>query len=184
MIDLILLESVPGLGRPGDSVRVKPGYARNYLLPKRKAAPPTQDILRGLAKLKQKAEEEEREAIANFTELAEKLNGFRVVINARATEEGHLFGSVTERDIQDSLEASGWQIPPRSVRLETHVKEAGETEAEIHLYADISTKVVLEVIPVDAEGQPIEILEAEEPTETPDESGDDEVRSAPAEADI
>ncbi len=182
MIDLILLESVPGLGRPGDAVRVKSGYARNYLLPTRKAAAPTQDILRGLTKLKHKAEEEEREAVASFTELSEKLNGFKVIINARATEEGHLFGSVTERDIQDALESAGWNIPPRSVRLETHVKEAGETEAEIHLYGDISTKVVLEVIPVDAEGQAIEMVEREELKETPDES-DDEPRHTPPDYD-
>ena len=86
MVDLILLESVSGLGRPGDKVKVRPGYARNYLLPQRKASPVNPDVLRNLDKLKAKAEEEERAMVSSMTELAGKLQGFEVELSARATE--------------------------------------------------------------------------------------------------
>ncbi len=177
MVDLILLESVTGLGRPGDKVRVRPGYARNFLLPQHKAAPVNADVLRNLTKLKAKADEEERAMVSSMTELAAKLSGCEVEILARATEEGHLFGSVTEKDIQDALTAQGWELPVRCVRLELHVKEAGASEAIVHLYGTIETAVKVNVVPVDAEGNVIEVVQPARPAATtaaaePDADGD------------
>ena len=173
---LILLESVEGLGRPGDQVNVKNGFARNYLLPERKAVVLTEDSLRMLGKLKVKAEEEERAMISSMEELAVKLRGLHVEVMARATEEGHLFGSVTEKDIHGAIVAAGWDVTQRAVRLPMHLKDSGVHEVVLHLYGDITEKITVEVVPIDMEGTRIDSSEAgEEP------AGDAEEESAPGE---
>jgi large subunit ribosomal protein L9 len=180
-VELILLQSVEGLGRPGDQVKVRAGYARNYLLPTGRAVPVSKDVLRGLAKLKAKAEAEEKALINTMAELGQKIAGVTVQIRARSTEEGHLFGSVTEKDIHHALTVAGWQLPPRAVRLHSHLKEAGTTDVELHLHGEIMAVVKVEVVPVDAEGNKITIVAAEPREETPEEeaAGEPEV---PAEA--
>jgi len=161
-MDVILIESVTGLGRPGDEVAVRPGFANNFLFPQRKAVPVSAEARRAIPRLKVKAEEEERALVASMKELAAKLDGFEVELRARATEEGHLFGSVTDKDVQTALEAAGWaQLPARAVRLEQHLKESGTHEVELHLYADIATTVKVVVVPVDVDGNPIELVTAE-----------------------
>jgi len=180
-VELILLQSVEGLGRPGDQVKVRAGYARNYLLPTGKAVPVSADVLRGLAKLKAKAEAEERALVSTMGELAQKITGATVQIRARSTEEGHLFGSVTDKDIHHALTAAGWQLPARAVRLHAHLKEAGTSDVELHLHGEIVATVKVEVVPVDAEGNKITVVAAEPREETPEEeaAGEPEV---PAEA--
>jgi len=163
-VKLILLESVYGLGRPGDEVNVKAGYARNFLVPQRKAVRHSADTVRLLDKLRRKAKEEERAMISSMQELAGKLEGFAVQVQARATDEGHLFGSVTEKDIQFALEAAGWDVPQRAVRLPAHLKDAGEQDVELHLHGEIRAMIKVDVVPVDAEGQPIELTTAAEET--------------------
>jgi large subunit ribosomal protein L9 len=157
-MELILLQSVEGLGRPGDQVKVRAGYARNFLLPRGKAVPLSADALRGLSKLKKKADEEEKALLSTMEALAAKIAGAQVQITARATEEGHLFGSVTDRDVLAALVAAGWQVPPRSVRLAAHIKQAGTTDVELHLHGAIIASVKVEVVPVDVEGNRIEVV--------------------------
>lgn len=159
-MELILLQSIEGLGRPGDQVKVRAGYARNFLLPRGKAVPVSPDALRSLSRLKQRAEEEERALVSTMEALAQKIQGAQVSITARATEEGHLFGSVTERDVHAALTAAGWQVPARAVRMAAHLKEAGTAEVEVHLHGSIAATVKVEVLPVDAEGNRIEITAA------------------------
>lgn len=161
---LILLESVDGLGRPGDEVKVKAGYARNYLIPERLALRLDADSQRMRAKLIVKAEEEEKAMISSMEELKGKIQGQHFEIPARATDEGHLFGSVTEKDIHVAMTAANWDVPQRVVRLSAHIKEAGEHEVELHLHGDILATIGITVIPVGVEGLPIEIV-AEEPGE-------------------
>jgi len=157
-MELILLQSVEGLGHPGDQVKVRDGYARNFLMPRGKAVPVSPDALRGLSKLKKRAEEEEKALLSTMEQLAAKIAGTQVQITARATEEGHLFGSVTERDVHHALTAAGWQLPLRAVRLVAHLKEAGTTDVELHLHGTITAVVKIEVLPVDAEGNRIEVV--------------------------
>jgi large subunit ribosomal protein L9 len=168
---LLLLETVEGLGRPGDQVDVKAGFACNYLLPQSKAVRVNSDTLRMLTRLKEKADAEERAMISSMQELADKINGFEVEVAARATEEGHLFGSVTEKDVHAALVAAGWNdLTIRQVRMMNgHIKEGGVEEVELHLYGEITAKVAVTVIPVDSEGLTIEV---EEPEETEDDSED------------
>lgn len=155
---LLLIQSVEALGHPGDQVNVKPGYARNYLLPQGKAVPVTKDSLRMLPRLKAKAEEEERHLVGSMKDLAAKINGVSVVIQARATDEGHLFGSVTERDVQLALAAAGWNVTVRQVRMTAHLKDAGESVVPLHLYGDIQAEIKVVVIPIDSDGQPVEVV--------------------------
>ena len=183
-MQLILIESVDGLGRPGDKVKVKAGFARNYLLPRGKALPVGPDVLRNLDKLKARAEEEERAMISSMEELRSRMQGTEVVVHARATEEGHLFGSVSEKDIQESLERSGWKLPPRAVRLEHHhLKEAGSYEVDVHLYGEIGAQVKVEVVPVDIEGNPIEIVEGAAERSAAADEGDEDAMDADGEDD-
>lgn len=168
---LLLLESVYGLGRPGDQVTVKPGYARNYLIPQRLATRVTNDSLRMLARLKQKADEEERAAISSAQDLASKIAGFAVAIQGRATEDGHLFGSVTEKDVHHALVLAGWDVPLRAVRMVHPIKEAGVTEVELHFYAEIGATVSVDVQPIDSDGN---LVVPEEKLETPDEEAEGE----------
>lgn len=163
MLEVILLEKVGGLGVPGDQVRVKPGFALNFLLPQGKAERVNPDVLRRLPALKEKAEREESVLVASMEELAQKLDGTAVKIEARSTEEGHLFGSVTEKEITAALVSEGWDgLPDRAIRLEEHIKEAGDFEALAHLYGEIEAAIKVTVVPVDAEGNIIEVVEVEE----------------------
>ncbi len=159
---LILLESVDGLGRPGDQVNVKNGFARNYLLPQRKAVVLTEDSMRMLGKLQAKAEAEERALISSMEELASKIKGLEIAVEARATEEGHLFGSVTEKDIHGAIEAAGWEVALRAVRLPSHLKDCGVHEVTLHLYGEITADIQVEVVPIDMEGNRIEPVVEEE----------------------
>ncbi|MFT7462870.1 MAG: large subunit ribosomal protein L9 [Pseudohongiellaceae bacterium] len=168
---LLLLESVPGLGRPGDQVSVKDGYARNFLLPKRHAVRLTDDSLRMLGSLNRKADEEERAMISSMEELAQKIKGTVVNVEARATDEGHLFGSVTEKDIHLALVAAGWDVEQRMVRMEFHLKEAGETEVSMHLYGEIVVLIKVNVVPLDMDGM---VIDLSDPGGLEEDDGDDE----------
>ena len=182
-MELILLETVEGLGRPGDQVKVRSGYARNFLLPKRKAVPVSADVLRNLSKLKAKAEAEERAMVSTMEDLAKRISGFQVQIPARATEEGHLFGSVTDKDVHAALGAAGWTLPLRAVRLAMHPKHAGIAEVPLHLHGEITATVKVEVVRVDAEANKITVVapppqpEPVAPAEGEDE-GEDEAGTA------
>ena len=181
-MELILLQSVEGLGRPGDQVKVRDGYARNFLLPKGKAVPLSPNALRGLSKLKQKADEEEKALLSTMEELARKIEGTVLKISARATEEGHLFGSVTERDVHVALTTGGWTVPLKSVRMAAHLKEAGVTDVPLHLHGSIVATIKIEVVPVDAEGNTIDIKAPAPQAEQPA-APEDEETAVPAEAD-
>jgi large subunit ribosomal protein L9 len=179
-MELILLETVEGLGRPGDQVKVRPGYARNFLLPRRKAVPLSADVLRNLSKLKAKAEAEERAMISTMEDLAKRISGFQVQIPARATEEGHLFGSVTDKDVHAALGVAGWTLPLRAVRMLAHLKEAGLAEVPLHLHGEITATIRVEVVPVDSEGNKMTVVApapepvAAAPVEAADEDGEDQ----------
>jgi len=183
-MELILLESVEGLGRPGDQVKVKAGYARNFLLPTAKAVRLSADSLRGIDKLKQKAEAEDRAMLSSMEEMAQKIAGAEVEISARATSEGHLFGSVTDKDVHAAFVAAGWDLPVRAVRLPAHLKESGPADVTLHLYGEITAEVRVVVVPVDAEGVGIELdAEAGEPTEASDEGDEGDEGDASGDAD-
>jgi large subunit ribosomal protein L9 len=145
-IQLILNEEVPNLGAPGDVVKVRAGYARNYLLPRKLAVEANPKNLRafehqkGLAMLK-------REALKNKARgLKEKLDALSLTVSARAGEEGKLFGSVTNIDVDHALRVRGIEIDRRKIQLFEPIKQLGDYTIPIRLEAEVEAGLKLSVV--------------------------------------
>jgi large subunit ribosomal protein L9 len=146
-MEVILREEVPHLGTTGDIVKVKPGYARNYLLPRGLAVAADRRNVKELEHLKRvSAEKRDRERRAAET-LAQKLTALRLSIKARAGEEGKLFGSVTNQDIEKALEAAGHPIDRRRIRLAEPIKTLGEHMIPVHLGTGVDAHLTVIVAP-------------------------------------
>lgn len=140
---LILREAVDHLGRPGDLVNVKPGFARNYLIPQGLAYRATQANVRLIEEESRVAEEQARRAYLEANRQASRLEGLTLHFTARASEEGTLFGSVTAKDILERAEQSelGFELDKRSVQLEEPIKSVGEHVVHVRLPAGVETEV-------------------------------------------
>jgi len=146
-MEVILREEVPHLGTTGDIVKVKPGYARNYLLPRGLAVAADRRNVKELEHLKRvSAEKRDRERRAAET-LAQKLTALRLSIKARAGEEGKLFGSVTNQDIEKALEGAGYPIDRRRIRLAEPIKTLGEHMIPVHLGTGVDAHLTVIVAP-------------------------------------
>jgi large subunit ribosomal protein L9 len=146
-MEVILREDVPHLGSIGDIVKVKPGYARNFLFPRGLAviADPRQ---RRVLEHNKRVIAEKRERVLNAARsLAQRLEGLRVVVRARAGQEGKLFGSVTNLDIERALSAQGLAVERRRIRLDEPIKHLGEHRISIHLEAGVDAEVRVHVEP-------------------------------------
>jgi len=146
-VKLVLIEDVLHLGKQGDLVEVKPGYARNYLLPNSLATIPTQHNLRQLDKYKERVQKAREAKIADLKVLAEQIQRSNVTIEANANEEGHLYGSVGPDEISKALKARNLSVDSAMVRLAGVIKETGVyKEVPIHLGYEIETKVDVTVV--------------------------------------
>ena len=146
MMEVLLRKDVERLGRMGDVVKVTDGYARNFLLPKRIAVPVTSDNLRQLDKVKQARAQREVEEMERVTRQAEMLEGFLCFLAARATEQGHLFGSVGAAQVAEQLAASGFEgIRPTNVNLERPIDSVGDYEVELMLHPKVRTHILVRV---------------------------------------
>ena len=143
---LVLIEDVPHLGKQGDLVDVKPGYARNYLLPNSLATVPTEHNLKQLERYKDRVHKAREARIADLKVLAEQIQRVNVSIESNANEEGHLYGSVGPVEISKALKARNLNVEPEMVRLEGVVKECGLYEVPLHLGHEIETKVQIAVV--------------------------------------
>jgi len=149
---VVLIKDVEKLGKEGDVVEVKPGYARNYLLPKRLAVEATPANLKLAEKKREQRIKKEQERIEQMKSLAEKLSTVKLVFHKKAGEKNRLFGSVTSKDIVESLqETYNITVDKKNIHLEHPIKELGKFEVEIHLYEDINTKIEVVVEPVEGE---------------------------------
>ncbi len=145
-MELLLKQSVDQLGRIGDVVTVKAGYARNFLLPLGYAVPVTKANREEIEAAREQALAEERQRVDTLKELAAKLAEASVTIEGRANDEGHLFGSVSAAQIADALREKGFTIDPKSIRLESPLKEIGVFDVDVHLHADVETKTKVWVV--------------------------------------
>lgn len=145
-IKLVLIEDVMHLGKQGDLVEVKPGYARNYLLPNSLATVPTEHNLKRLERYKDRVQKAREAKVADLKVLAEQIQRVNVSIEANANEEGHLYGSVGPVEISKALKGRNLNVEPEMVRLEGLVKECGLYEVPLHLGHDIETKVQIAVV--------------------------------------
>ena len=144
---LILLQKVVNLGGLGDTVTVKPGYGRNFLVPQGKAVPAT---AANVAMFEAKRAEYQAKAdavLADAHKRLEGLEGAEVTIAANASTEGKLFGSVTTRDVAEALTAAGHKVEKSEVVMgEGPIRRTGEFEVSVNLHAEVSTKVKLHVV--------------------------------------
>jgi large subunit ribosomal protein L9 len=145
VVDLILLQRVEKLGQMGDLVKVKPGYARNYLLPQKKAIRANKD---NLARFEQQRVQLEALNIKRREEaerIAERVQGLSVVIIRQAGESGSLYGSVSSRDIADGCTAGGLSVNRSQVILEQPIKSLGLTSVRVVLHPEVSMQVTVNV---------------------------------------
>lgn len=148
-MEVILREDVPHLGNIGDLVKVKPGFARNYLLPRGLAVVADKRNLRALEHEQRVAAEKRERALRSAETQAQKLSAMRVTLKARAGEEGKLFGSITNLDIERALAAEGLSVDRRRIRLEDPIKQLGEHRVTVQLGVGVSGEVVVVVEPVE-----------------------------------
>jgi len=145
-MQVILRKDVPKLGKAGDVVKVRDGFARNYLLPKGLAILANQKNLQALEKERKiilaKAERERKKAQS----LAEKLQGLTLTLYRRAVEEGRLYGSVSAVDIAKALNEKGFEIEKSQVLLEEPIKTVGTYEVNLRLSGDLVLPIKVEVI--------------------------------------
>jgi large subunit ribosomal protein L9 len=146
LTELILTESVPGLGAEADVVKVRRGYARNYLLPRKMAYEVTPAALRKLNALKQKRAEREARELNDAQELARRIGKTKFVFALETGESGKAFGSVTAQDIVNRLKNEvGLEIDRHKIALERPVKDTGEHEVAIKLHHDVTAQLVFQV---------------------------------------
>ena len=145
-MELLLKQNVEQLGRIGDVVKVKSGYARNYLLPRGLAVMVTKSNLADIERARAQALVEEQQRLSGLKELATKLGEASVTIEGRANAEGHLFGSVTAMQIAGALRDKGVPVEEKHVRLEQPLKEIGVYDVPIQLHATVEATVKVWVV--------------------------------------
>ncbi|MEX1081439.1 MAG: 50S ribosomal protein L9 [Halofilum sp. (in: g-proteobacteria)] len=145
-MQVILVQNVGNLGKLGDVVRVKPGYARNYLVPHGIARAATPENVKAIEARRVEFEREEAAKMESAKGRHAQLDGRRITLQARVGAEGKLFGSVSAGDIADALTADGVEVEKRELRLpEGPLRETGEFEIGVHVYSDLDATVTVVV---------------------------------------
>ena len=145
-MEIILRQAVENLGTTGDVVKVKAGYARNYLLPHGLAYEATPGNLKRIQQERERLEAAENERRSAAQGLAEKLEQVSLTFSARVGEEGKLFGSVTAADVAQQLEAQGFHVEKRQIDLHEPIKALGVYRVPIRLHADVKPEIRVWVI--------------------------------------
>jgi large subunit ribosomal protein L9 len=177
-MEVILREDVPKLGVIGDVVKVKAGYARNYLLPKGKAVTADRRSLRSLEHEKALIQLKKEKEMGDVDTRQKVFDGVAVEIEARAAKSGHLFGSVTASDVSRLLEERGLVINKHDVQLVTPIKEAGDHEVPVHVGHGVLATIKVAVMAIggddddtDEEVAALEEAVADELSAATDEAG-------------
>ena len=148
-IKLVLTEDVLYLGKQGDVVEVKPGYARNYLLPMALATAPSEHNLKQLETYKKRVGEAREAKVADLKALSEQIGRVpHVTIEANANDEGHLYGSVGAAEISKALKGKNLKVETDMVKLDGVIKECAIYEVALALGYDIEAKVKVMVVPL------------------------------------
>jgi large subunit ribosomal protein L9 len=145
-MEVILREDVEKLGNRGQVVKVAPGYARNFLLPKRLAVAATDSNRKIVEQERQAHLRKEAKVKSESEDLAKLLNGVSVTISQKAGENDQLFGSVTVKDVADALAAKNYTIDRRKIQLEEPIKHLGEFKVPVRLHKDVTAEVTVNVI--------------------------------------
>ena len=147
-MNVILLERIGNLGDLGDEVAVKPGFARNFLIPQGKAVRATPENRSVFEERRAELEKVANERLGEARERAEKLEGTSITIVVKAGEEGKLYGSVGTQDIADAVTAKGVEVEKSEVKLpEGTIRAVGEYEIDLQLHSDVTVTIALSVVP-------------------------------------
>ena len=150
-IQLLLIQSVENLGQQGDVVEVRPGYANNYLVPQGLATIATDHHKRMVEKHREKLNQIERSRMAGLQALADQITAQSITIEANATDDGHLYGSVGPDEIMEALRQHNFSVNPDQIRLEGPLKELGLYTIRIHIALDIEAAPKVWVVPAVSE---------------------------------
>jgi large subunit ribosomal protein L9 len=152
-MEVILMERIEKLGQMGDVVRVKPGYARNYLLPKGKARRATKENLAVFEEQRAQLEAENLERRQEAEKVAEKMQGLSVIILRQAGESGQLYGSVNGRDIAEAVTEAGFTVGRSQIDLNKVIKTLGLHDLQVRLHAEVSVDLRVNVARTEAEAE-------------------------------
>ncbi len=144
-VKVILLRKVAKLGLIGDLVNVKPGFARNYLLPKKIALRATKENLKYFEEQKAQIEKENESTKIEAQKIADKMNSLVIALARQASEKGQLYGSVTSRDIANAIKEQGYKITASQINLNTPIKSLGIYELNVELHPEVSVIVKLSI---------------------------------------
>jgi large subunit ribosomal protein L9 len=143
---VILKEDVHGLGKAGQIINVKDGYARNFLFPKGLALVADEKNMRLLEYQKKKFEEQAKKKRQDAESIAERLTGIQITIKSKAGEDQKLFGSITSKDIAEALQKEGFSIERKQIMISEPIKRLGEYEVEVKLHSNINAKLKINVV--------------------------------------
>ena len=144
-MEVILREDISNLGTRGQVVKVAPGYARNFLIPKKLAVTATESNKKIVEQERQAHLRKEAKEQGEAQDLAKLMTGVSVTITQKAGENDQLFGSVTSKDVADALAAKGFTIDRRKIQLDEPIKRLGEFKIPVKLHKDVTAEVTLVV---------------------------------------
>ena len=144
-MEVILREDIDKLGSRGEVVKVAPGYARNFLLPKRLAVAATESNKKIVEQERQAHLRKEAKAVGEATQLAQIMTGATVRIAQKAGENDQLFGSVTSKDIAEALTAQNYNIDRRKIQLDEPIRQLGEYKVPVKLHRDVTVEITVVV---------------------------------------
>lgn len=144
-MEVILLERIEKLGQMGEVVKVKPGYARNFLLPQKKALRASKDNLAYFEKQRAQLEAINLKRREEAAKVAEKMDGLKVLMVRQAGEGGQLYGSVSGRDVADAIKDAGFTVERRQVNLDTPIKTLGAYPIRVSLHPEVAVTVTITV---------------------------------------
>lgn len=145
-MEVILLEDLAGVGTKGATVNVKPGYARNFLLPRRLAISSGTRAANLYQELERQNRIQQDKLVAIAKAAAAKLEGVEVNVPAQANEEDTLFGSITNADVADALKAAGHEVERRRIEVPDHIKQLGSYDVSIKYYGGVTATVKVWVV--------------------------------------
>ena len=146
-MQIILMEKLANLGQLGDVVKVKDGFARNYLIPQGKAKRATQANLAEFEKRRAELEKAQADALTAAQDRAAKLDGLMVQVTQKAGVDGKLFGSVTNSDIAEALKAQGFEVPRAAIRMPLGpIKQIGDQTLDVALHTDVVVSIKVSVL--------------------------------------
>lgn len=145
-MEVILREDVEKLGSRGQVVKVTPGYARNFLLPKKLAVAATEANKKIVEQERQAALRREAKEQADAADLGRMMTGMRLTISQKAGENDQLFGSVTAKDIADLLEKQGYNIDRRKIIMDSPIRTLGDHKVPVRLHREVTAEIIVNVV--------------------------------------